>query len=157
LWWGPKILSFLFPVVAFLAAYSLFALKEHSNKLAVMLGLQSHSTKVVKAATTAALGILVILATSSYIYGFSQYVGSSSKNDGVFELVSWLYSSIDTEEKLGLFTDEYSFEVALSSLSGHETVVAKDLAKLMTAQGKEGLKNSGARYFVGDEREDLFR
>ncbi|MGI0015175.1 MAG: hypothetical protein ACREBU_17310, partial [Nitrososphaera sp.] len=75
IWWGPKILSFLFPLLAFLAALSVFYLRRNVGRIALLLRLEGRTKSVAKMAGVTGLGALIILSTSSYIYGFSQYVG----------------------------------------------------------------------------------
>ena len=153
IWWGPKILSYLFPLLAFLAALSVFHLRRNVVRIAPFLKLEGRTESLAKLAGVTGLGALIILSTSSYIYGFSQFVGGSSKDNKVFEMISWIYTNVPDGEKIGVYTDEYSLEVGMSSLSAHDVIVARDLRKYLDSYDSEELDDLGLSYFVGKENE----
>jgi hypothetical protein len=152
IWWGPKILSFSFPVIAFLAGVALHGMKNNASEIKRIFRLQDPSHKVVKVAVLTAIGGLLVLSTSSYVFGLSHYIINESNDHTIPDIVSWIYSNIPRNEKVIIYDSDHNLEVGLSSLSAHETLLPKDLKDFDKMSINE-IRDSGFNYFVGKDPE----
>jgi hypothetical protein len=148
-WWGPKVISFLYPVLAVLAGFALYNLRENIGTIAKRIGLRDMPYDLAKLASVAGLSTFLILSTSSYVYGLSHYHNTPTPSDpSVLDVVSWIYNNVPKGEKVVVYSQDYALEVGVASLTAHDTLMTKDWIEMSINNSTE-LRELGLSYFVG--------
>jgi hypothetical protein len=152
IWWGAKLMSFIFPVLALAAGISLHYIRENSSTVSSFLNTNRWILRVLKFSAMGALCIVIVLSTSSYVYGLSQYTGNFERDHSTIQAISWIYSNIPKDETVVLFSSDYALEVGVSNLSAHDAIISTDSRKILN-QNTTALMDLGFKYFVGFENE----
>lgn len=153
-WWGPKILSFLYPVLAISAGYALYHLRENIGVIAKIIGLRDVRYDLARLASVGTLGALLILSTSSYVYGLSHYHNTPTPSDpSVLNIISWIYWNVPNGEKVVVYSQDYALEVGVAGLTAHDTLVTKDWNRISGIENSDQLRDLGLNYFVGRDSE----
>jgi hypothetical protein len=153
-WWGPKVISFLYPILAVLGGFALYNLREKIRVIAKLVGLRDIRHDLAKVASMMALSAFLILSTSSYVYGLSHYYNTPTPSDtSVLDVIAWVYWNVPSGEKVVVYSQDYALEVGVASLTAHDTLVSKDWNNMTGVENSEQLRDLGLDYFVGRESE----
>ena len=137
IWWGARMLDYILPVLAISAAYSIITLH---NKFANFKFLNQN--KLRRNLTILPFLVIIVISSSSYLYGVSHYVFAPSDLDPqAVNAIRWVFNNVP-KDSVVLLPDNYEINKAFTTISLHKTITMKDFYRMSGESSVENVTKS---------------
>ena len=121
IWWGARMTTYLLPVIAIAASYTIIALHDKFMNFTFF-----NKNKLRRNLAILPFLAIIIISSSSYMYGVSHYVYALPDVDAQnIDAIRWIFHNAPKDSAV-LVPNNYEIEKAFSTMSLHKTIKIKD-------------------------------